>query len=145
MNEFSKLLIELREKAGLSQKALAKLAGLDQSHLNRIERGLRNPPKKRTIIAIAKGLGLDNDYLNKMLLAAGINIENSSVSNLQSYAFTSTLNIDGSFEYQSIKILKELLSDSKVPFVERRKAELEIESFIRWKYDQISKISEKNK
>lgn len=32
----------LRERAGLSQEALADAAGIDRSHMSRIERGKRN-------------------------------------------------------------------------------------------------------
>ena len=37
------IIAEARKQAGLSQKALAALTGIDQSDISRIERGLANP------------------------------------------------------------------------------------------------------
>lgn len=55
---FGKLLRELREQAGLSQNALARAAGIDPTHLNRIEAGKQGPPRKPTTIKLLRGLGL---------------------------------------------------------------------------------------
>jgi transcriptional regulator with XRE-family HTH domain len=49
---------ELREESGISQKALAAAAGIDQGHLSRIERGLTQPSMD-VLVALACGLGAD--------------------------------------------------------------------------------------
>lgn len=47
----------LREAAGLSQEALADAAGIDRSHMSRIERGKRNV-SFLNICRIAEALGI---------------------------------------------------------------------------------------
>lgn len=47
---------EARDKSGLSQKELAKLTGIDQSDISKIERGVGNP-SVNTLNRIAKALG----------------------------------------------------------------------------------------
>ena len=46
---------EARDKSGLSQKELAKLTGIDQSDISKIERGVGNP-SVNTLDRIAKAL-----------------------------------------------------------------------------------------
>ena len=46
----------LREKKGLSQRALATRAGLDPTYISGIERAVRNPSLK-SIESLARGLG----------------------------------------------------------------------------------------
>lgn len=49
-------LIAARVKAGFSQRALARRAGIANGHLSQIERGLRNPsPKVARKIIVALG------------------------------------------------------------------------------------------
>lgn len=52
---FGKRLRELRLKAGLSQEALADLAGIHRNYLGETERGLRNV-SLRNIVKIAAAL-----------------------------------------------------------------------------------------
>lgn len=47
--------VEARDKSGLSQKELAKLTGIDQSDISKIERGIGNP-SINTLNRIAKAL-----------------------------------------------------------------------------------------
>jgi len=55
-----KWLKDLREAKGLSQKAVAELAGVSQQYYNFIENGQRcEPDKCDTEKAIAKALGFD--------------------------------------------------------------------------------------
>ena len=71
MNGFAELLQRLRLKAGLSQNALAKKAGVDPSYINRIERSERQPPSLGVIHDIARALELDEFSTNQLLLSAG--------------------------------------------------------------------------
>lgn len=48
-------IVEARDKSGLSQKELAKLTGIDQSDISKIERGVGNP-SVNTLDRIAKAL-----------------------------------------------------------------------------------------
>lgn len=50
--------IELREKHGLTQLELAKLSGVPQSQISRIERGVTSPTTT-TVAKIAAALGAD--------------------------------------------------------------------------------------
>lgn len=50
--------IELREKAGLTQAQLAERCGVNQADISRIERGSTNPTSK-TLQRIAEALGAE--------------------------------------------------------------------------------------
>ncbi len=52
--EFGQLLQQYREEAGLSQNGLARLAGIDPTHLNRIERGKQGPPRGATVLKLVR-------------------------------------------------------------------------------------------
>jgi len=54
---------ELREAAGLSQQALAVLAGLSVSVVSQIERGAKDDIKFRTALALARALGVPAESL----------------------------------------------------------------------------------
>lgn len=55
---FGKRVRDLRKKAGLSQEALADIAGLDRTYISGIERGTRNVSLKN-IEAIAVALRIE--------------------------------------------------------------------------------------
>jgi transcriptional regulator with XRE-family HTH domain len=48
---------ELREQRGLTQEAIALLAGLDVSQVSRLERGLCKP-RATSVVKLARGLGI---------------------------------------------------------------------------------------
>lgn len=54
--ELARVVAEARAKAGLSQKQVAALSGIDQSDLSKIERGIANPSIS-TLARIADALG----------------------------------------------------------------------------------------
>jgi transcriptional regulator with XRE-family HTH domain len=56
MEEFAAMLRELREKAGLTQQALAGRAGLSLSYVAKLEQG-KATPSWPTVKALAKALG----------------------------------------------------------------------------------------
>ncbi len=68
---FGALLQAFRRRAGLSQGALAKLAGIDPSYVNRLERGEREPPKREVVEALIAALQLPPDDADRLLVAAG--------------------------------------------------------------------------
>jgi transcriptional regulator with XRE-family HTH domain len=69
--EFGELLRQSREDAGLSQNALAREAGLNATHLNRLEASKQGPPRMATVLKLVKGLGLSlSDEKGQQLLAA---------------------------------------------------------------------------
>lgn len=53
---------QLREAKGLSQEQLALEAGVDNSHLGKLERGQGNPTLK-LVTRVAEALGVETDYL----------------------------------------------------------------------------------
>ena len=59
------LLKELREKAGLSQRKLALLAGVDRTHISHIEAGRAGSISLRTARALAKPLNVTPDIFLK--------------------------------------------------------------------------------
>ena len=62
MKDFGERLKALREKAGLSQRELARLAGIEAMQISRYERGVGYPAVE-TLIAIARTLDVGLDYL----------------------------------------------------------------------------------
>lgn len=56
-DRFAGRLRQLREEAGLSQKALAEKAGLVTSAIGHLEQGLRKPTWE-TVLALARALGV---------------------------------------------------------------------------------------
>ena len=59
MENLGERLKRLREKSGLSQAALARLAGLHISVVFKIEQGVRADPSWNTVQALASALGVD--------------------------------------------------------------------------------------
>ena len=70
-SSFAQLLQYFREQGGMSQRNLPKVTGLSASHLNKVEKEERKPPKRRDILILANALCLDPDKSNELLLAAG--------------------------------------------------------------------------
>lgn len=62
MKDFGERLKALREKAGLTQRELARLAGIEAMQISRYERGVGYPAVE-TLIAIARTLDVGLDYL----------------------------------------------------------------------------------
>lgn len=66
-----------RQEKGISQAALAKSAGIPQSHLSKIERGLVNL-QVATLIELARALDLEVTILPPLLLHQIKNLMSSS-------------------------------------------------------------------
>ncbi|MBS1860992.1 MAG: helix-turn-helix transcriptional regulator [Actinobacteria bacterium] len=56
--QFAATLREARERAGMSQEALAAAAGLNRTAVGKVERG-EAQPKLATVLRLAGGLGCD--------------------------------------------------------------------------------------
>jgi transcriptional regulator with XRE-family HTH domain len=54
---------ELRKKAGLTQKQLEAQSGIPQNTISRIEIGTVQEISTRTLVQLAKTLGVSTDYL----------------------------------------------------------------------------------
>lgn len=71
MAEFGELLHTFRERAQLSQRALAKEIGVDPSYVNRLERSERNPPDRDLTLKMAAALKLTPAETDAFIFAAG--------------------------------------------------------------------------
>ena len=60
-----------RERAGMSQNALARASGLNPASINRLESGERSPSNRTLIEQICDALGLDAGGRNDLLASAG--------------------------------------------------------------------------
>lgn len=68
----------------LSQNALAKRVGVNQSYINRLERDTRTPSRP-VVLGIADALGLDRDTTDRLLFAAGLAPQTDWQTLLESY------------------------------------------------------------
>lgn len=141
MNEFSKLLKKYREKAGLSQKALAEQAELDASHINRLERGLRKPPKKRVIFAIVRALMLNSDEIIELFSTAGYSLEDikdkttDKIVDFSSPVFESSIGAQSKLSHPTIEIIEEILFDQDIPVKKRKEISEILTKFARWLHE----------
>ena len=67
-NKFGQMVRELREKAGLSQRALGDKVGVDFTYISKIESGAKPPPSKKVLIKLATILNIDEE---KMMILTG--------------------------------------------------------------------------
>jgi len=67
---FAEVLRSLRERRGVSQLRLAKMAGIHHSLVSRYESGSRWPTRT-TVIKLCRALGLDTADRMRLLAAAG--------------------------------------------------------------------------
>ena len=68
---FGATLRRFRERAGLSQNALAQRAGVNASYINRLESGDRRRPTEQVCAAIGRTMHLTIAELDELLLSAG--------------------------------------------------------------------------
>lgn len=70
---FGDLLREYREETGLSQNALARIAGLDPTHVSRLERDMQGPPRTATVTKLvgAFGWSMSDERAQSLLAEAG--------------------------------------------------------------------------
>ncbi|MFD0395862.1 helix-turn-helix domain-containing protein [Streptomyces nogalater] len=67
---FGSLLRELRLAKSLTIEALADASGVSVRGIGDLERGRRAAPQRRTVAALADGLGLDDTERERLLVAA---------------------------------------------------------------------------
>jgi transcriptional regulator with XRE-family HTH domain len=116
---FGTLLQSFRRRAGLSQGALAKLAGIDPSYVNRLERGEREPPKREIVKALITALQLPPDDADRLLVAAG--------------HLPRALQRLGPLD-PTIMLVADILSDERIPATERRQFRQQIAlAALRWR------------
>ncbi len=69
--EFGAKLKEYRERAGLSQNALARASGLNPAFINRLESGERSPSNRTLVEQICDALSLEGPERDDLLGVAG--------------------------------------------------------------------------
>ncbi|HZU07231.1 MAG TPA: helix-turn-helix transcriptional regulator [Chloroflexota bacterium] len=104
---FATLLRHYRERAGLSCNELARAVDVDPSYISRLERGEREPPRRRVVDRLASALQLSREEHDRLLVSAG-------------YA-PATVAVLGRWD-ATLQAVADVLTD-------RRLAEREIESF----------------
>ena len=72
--EFGERIRQLREHAGLSQNALARAAGIDSTHVSRIENSKQGVPRRTTVVKLIRALGLSltDEQAQELLAAANL-------------------------------------------------------------------------
>jgi transcriptional regulator with XRE-family HTH domain len=72
--EFGERIRQLREQAGLSQNALARAAGIDSTHVSRIENSKQGVPRRTTVVKLIRALGfsLTDEQAQELLAAANL-------------------------------------------------------------------------
>lgn len=71
MESFAELLRKQREKAGLSQRGLARSSRINPAIISRMESGDRGPSGPEQVMAIGSALGLDEGEVDALLASAG--------------------------------------------------------------------------
>ncbi len=71
MSPFATLLERYRERLDLSRNELARAIGCDPSHISRLERDERQPPRRDMVLALTEALRLTPEEGDRFLLAAG--------------------------------------------------------------------------
>ena len=71
MATFGALLRQYRERARVSCNELARGIGVDPSYVSRLERGEREPPRRRVIAAFAEALALEGAERAALFSRAG--------------------------------------------------------------------------
>jgi transcriptional regulator with XRE-family HTH domain len=69
--KFGSLVQQYRERAGISQKELAQILGIDPTYLSKIEHEQRTPPERSIVLEIAKAIDLQQNQTDQLLIAAG--------------------------------------------------------------------------
>ena len=135
--QFGQLLSLYREKNDLTQKQLSALVPMNQSYLSRIERGLRKPPQRNTVLTMVKALELSEQEADDLLAAA--NYQPKTLFDLGFDAQDSTLK-------QIVNNLSEIKNKSQLASYLRAKEEiLDYLEFLKLKYTQrINKTISKN-
>jgi|GEM_PF-1201088 len=144
MNEFCTLLKKFRTRSQLSQKALAIKAGLDQSHLNRLERGIRSIPKKRTIIALTEALELSHEDRIILLQAAGY--ESSDLPNKTKLkgksarsVYHSPIDPNSDFTHPAKQMIDKILGDKDIDHEKKVQIIESIQKYGEWLLEDAKK------
>jgi transcriptional regulator with XRE-family HTH domain len=72
MSRFTEKLVYYRNRAGMKQKTLAERVELDIGHLNRIEKGKRQPPRLKYLQRIIEVLHLKPEEASELLQLAQV-------------------------------------------------------------------------
>jgi predicted transcriptional regulator len=110
-SSFPECLLELRKTHGLSQKALALAAGMDQSYVAALEKGRRPPPRERQIFRLAEALSASPMETAQLLKARAIsNMARSGaqISQPQAPALTHLISIAAGMTPSEVGVLDQI-------------------------------------
>ncbi len=158
MNEeknIGNIIATAREKAGLSQRGLAKISKISNSELSKIEAGLRQDPNPKTLRKISKyidinynelmysiGLGVQVSALNPYLLNHYANLKGKDLENALVIALASIKNNDIIIKSLQSRIDNEKLGDEEKSVLEETIEDLKYQSNTN---SEIVKLLESNK
>jgi transcriptional regulator with XRE-family HTH domain len=138
---FGEVLRTVRKQAQMSQSELARLAGLHASHLNRVERGLRGSPRRKTVERLGRALLLGPEEMGELLASAGYAPERQELPTGMFAAPPIGLKHSGKiktgrpktrFAEAAARLVLETLSAPDIPEHERRTIARQIRSFTEW-------------
>jgi transcriptional regulator with XRE-family HTH domain len=144
---FYELLKTFRIQAGLSQLQLAKAVKMNPSHLNRLERGLRNPPRREKVLLLADVLGLGEEEKKTFMLEAGYSPPNQlkEKSPIVTRGYTAILpgeGLEAIEEAQTLpELVREILKDQALTPLQRRQMALQIRYFTLWLHNTMKSPS----
>jgi transcriptional regulator with XRE-family HTH domain len=139
MKAFGKLLMEFRQRAGLSQNKLAQLIKANPSHISRIERGIRNPPRIETVMQLKNILNLnkkeEGDFISSALHYRESESQFKYSSPLSKNDITVLVDDEKKskiLESPAIKLIADILNDPKISLEHKKEIDEQISSFVAW-------------
>jgi len=139
---FGNTLKKLRKRAGLTQNELGRIVDINPMHISKIERGIRNPPRKGNLIKIISALRLNKNESSELFQLSGYSFDPEQ--NHQAYAYPvgayglslSDLPPDQKKNFAEnfsvVKLLIDTMNDPSFSPSEKGEIEKKLFSFINW-------------
>jgi len=141
-NDFSRLLKKYRQDAGLSINRLGRLAGIDPTHISRLEKpSLKISPNKRTVLALINALKLSKNDKLILLQSAGYEVGEEDKTIDSFYEFHSSIASEFQLQHPFIKKIIELYNDAELSPDQRKLFRTYVEKYAIFIHNKIKDIS----